>query len=242
MQRLSDADVLRVWELGRRASAGQRARAVLVAAGAVTESTEDLDALTLGERDVRLFAVRRRTFGNVMECTVVCPACREQLEFRLDAASLGPDMAEYVADTRPVTLSSAGYRATVRPATVGDIDALVAVGGRSLLDRCLLTAERDGVAVASDDLPAELLSVIDERLVEADPSAVTELRLSCPDCSHAWAQLFDVGGFLWAEICALAERLFNEVHTLARAYGWSESSILALGPARRERYLELVAT
>ncbi len=37
-----------------------------------------------------------------------------------------------------------------------------------------------------------------------------------------------------------AERLLREVHTLARAYGWSEGAILELGSARRERYLELV--
>ena len=242
MRRLSDADVLRVWEVGRRASAGHRARAVLEAAGAASESSAALDALTLGERDVRLLAVRRRTFGDVMDCSVVCPACGERLEFRLDATSLGPDVAEYVADARPATIVAAGYRATVRPATVGDIDALVAVGEESVLDRCLLAADRDGVTVAPAALPPEVLLAIDERLAAADPAAVTELALACPACSQAWTQLFDVGGFLWAEISALAERLFREVHTLARAYGWSETAILALGAARRERYLELVAT
>jgi hypothetical protein len=31
-----------------------------------------------------------------------------------------------------------------------------------------------------------------------------------------------------------------DVHTLASAYGWSESEILSLNPARREFYLEMV--
>jgi hypothetical protein len=34
-----------------------------------------------------------------------------------------------------------------------------------------------------------------------------------------------------------AERCLDQVHTLARAYGWSEAQILALSPVRRACYL-----
>jgi hypothetical protein len=39
---------------------------------------------------------------------------------------------------------------------------------------------------------------------------------------------------------ALARRVLWEVHTLACAYGWTESETLALSPARRARYLQMV--
>ena len=38
-----------------------------------------------------------------------------------------------------------------------------------------------------------------------------------------------------------AGRMLLDIHALARAYGWSESDILALPPRRRQAYLELVA-
>jgi hypothetical protein len=38
-----------------------------------------------------------------------------------------------------------------------------------------------------------------------------------------------------------SERLFEEVHVLARHYHWSERDILALTATRRGRYLQLLA-
>ena len=48
------------------------------------------------------------------------------------------------------------------------------------------------------------------------------------------------GAFLWAEIHAWAQQLLRDVHTLAIAYGWSETEVLALPAARRRAYLDLV--
>jgi hypothetical protein len=239
MRQLSDADVVRAWELGRLASPARRAMTLLAVAGYGTND-EALGALTPGERDARLLAVRRRSFGDAMECVAPCPACGERLEFSLDAATIVPDGAGYAADTRPMTLVAAGYQATVQPPTLRDVEELAAAGERALLERCVLAAEREGRAVAPAELPQALVAAIDAHLASADPAAVIELAMRCPACEHAWAQLFDIVGFFWAEVAARAERLFGEVHTLARAYGWSEAAILALGPARRERYLELV--
>jgi hypothetical protein len=54
--------------------------------------------------------------------------------------------------------------------------------------------------------------------------------------------LFDAGSFFWSELGAWARRLLHEIHSLARAYGWSESEILTLSPARRQAYLELIGS
>jgi hypothetical protein len=48
---------------------------------------------------------------------------------------------------------------------------------------------------------------------------------------------FDIVTFLWREIENLAGHLLRDVHTLASAYGWRESDILALSAARRDFYL-----
>jgi hypothetical protein len=146
----------------------------------------------------------------------------------------------YSATRNPTTLTTGDYRVTVRPPTIGDVEALSHTSGESLLGRCVVHAEHAGESVAPSELPSSVVTAIDEYLGTADPAAIAELSMSCPSCAHSWTQLFDIASYLWSEISARAERLLNEVHVLARAYGWSESAILRLGPTRRARYLELV--
>jgi hypothetical protein len=238
MRPLSDTDIVRVWEHGCRATPVRRAMA-LIAAASERADEEPLTALTPGERDARLLAIRRLTFGRSLECVVRCPACREQLEFVVETSALLADDA-YAAQTHPVTVTAGDHTVTVRPPTLGDIEGTAGASAVALLDRCVVHAERDGVVVARTELPDAVIAAVDAQLSAADPAALMELAMCCPSCAHAWTPLFDIGAFLWTEIAARAERLLREVHTLARAYGWSEGSILALGPVRRERYLELV--
>ena len=73
-----------------------------------------------------------------------------------------------------------------------------------------------------------------------DPQADLEVNLTCPACGHRWAALVDVAAFLWTELKAQARRLLREVHTLALAYGWRESDILAMSSRRRQAYLDMV--
>ena len=49
----------------------------------------------------------------------------------------------------------------------------------------------------------------------------------------------DVGSFVWAELHAHGRRVLREVDVLARAYGWTEAEVLALGERRRAAYLAL---
>jgi hypothetical protein len=76
---------------------------------------------------------------------------------------------------------------------------------------------------------------------ECDPQANILLDLTCPACQERWQLGFDIGLFIWDKIENQAHRLLREVHTLARAYAWSETDILALSAARRQFYLEMVS-
>ena len=90
------------------------------------------------------------------------------------------------------------------------------------------------------ELPAEVRRAATERLAAMDPHAEIRLDLSCPGCGHAWQDLLDVAPFVWAEICSRAQRLLQEVHELARYYGWSEQDILGMSVTRRTLYLQRV--
>jgi hypothetical protein len=86
----------------------------------------------------------------------------------------------------------------------------------------------------------EIIENIGAALAAADPMGETRVALVCPACDHAWDDSIDVASFIWTELEARARRLLWEVHSLASAYGWSESETLALSAARRAMYLEMV--
>ena len=110
---------------------------------------------------------------------------------------------------------------------------LLAVNNREqLLDRCLSNGSRA--------LSEPVIASVIEKMSRADPLADIQLALSCSSCGHKWEAPFDIVAFFWSEINATARGLLREVHTLASVYGWTESEILALTPARRHCYLEMV--
>ncbi|MFD0346200.1 hypothetical protein ACFQ0M_09210 [Kitasatospora aburaviensis] len=85
-------------------------------------------------------------------------------------------------------------------------------------------------------------AAVEAALAAADPQAEALLGLDCPGCGTPWWEPFDLGAFLWADVERIALHTLAEVDTLARAYGWREADILALGRRRRHRYLDLVTT
>ncbi len=52
----------------------------------------------------------------------------------------------------------------------------------------------------------------------------------------------DVGALLWERVAQAAPVLLGEVAALARAFGWTEPDVLALGETRRHAYLALAGT
>src|SRR5262249_26139255 len=105
---------------------------------------------------------------------------------------------------------------------------------RVLLERCVVI--RSGPA---GELPAEIRASVARAMAEADPLAEVLADIVCPSCEGAFVADVDLGAFVWAELRVRALRLLREVDALARAYGWSESEVLALSARRRAAYLEL---
>lgn len=132
--------------------------------------------------------------------------------------------------------SDAGTAAGLQPAPVRGSEA----GYRVLLGRCLIEARHDGDPVPAAALPNNVVTSIAGCLGELDPQAEVLLDMVCPDCGTQWQALFDIAGFLWAELDAWARRTLLEVHRLAWTYGWREADILALSQQRRQRYLQMI--
>jgi len=239
----SAAELLWIWEAGSAQHPLDRTLTILAAAEP-GQSRQVLARLPIGRRDARLLAVHERAFGRRLAARAACPACAEGVEMALDARDL---LASWPEDdlSEPLLVARDGYEVRCRPPDSYDLAAIVEErdvlkARRRLLARCVVAATRAGEATPPEELPEAIVAAVAERIAAHDPLAVIELTLACPACGHEWQMLFDIGAFLWSKIEAAARRLLHQVHTLARAYGWSEAEILALGPVRRQAYLELI--
>jgi len=242
MRALTASTLLGAWERALSQSPAQRALTLLM----LTDPglpRERLAALTIGQRDTNLLNLRESAFGPQMTGVVVCPACAGQLELNFTVSSVR--VAPLADQAGQCTLTHGNYQVEFRLPNSDDVTALspdfdLSANRRRLLERCLLSVRRDGGAVPHDELPAELTTVVSDRMAEADPQADVQLSLACPDCAHRWQAPLDILSYLWAEIHAWATRLLGEIHILASAYGWREADILALNPWRRQAYLEMI--
>lgn len=238
--------LLEIWERGRQASDVERGL-LLLSAALPGVPREALRSLPVGRRDARLMALRRWVFGSAVEGVTDCPSCGERLELAFDLDGLLAGEGGGFEDDGPRTLrlERDGWSLIYRLPDSGDLDAVAraptAEGGALLLRRCLLEARSPGgVEVLPEALPPELVGALAGAMEAADPQGTVLLASECPSCGHQWNTLFDILAWFWAEIEGWGHRTLRDVHTLARAYGWSEAEVLGLSPWRRRAYLELV--
>ena len=112
-----------------------------------------------------------------------------------------------------------------------DINAATA----KLLERCCLDRPKK-----MDEGFSSIVTEVEAVMEKLDPAAELNLSLSCENCGHSGLANLNIGALLWDEIDVRARALLSEVHSLARAYGWTEPEILALSPQRRAAYLDRV--
>lgn len=237
--------LLQAWEQAQALHPLQRADVLLglawpeVAPGA-------WGTLPLGTRDAHLFTLFETLFGATLDLRVDCPACGEALELALRTTDLRPEPPDAGAGVPP--LQCEGYELAYRLPGSDDLIALIDTGDARdpdaamarLLDRCVLQARHAGQPVAAIELPPPVIERLQQEMAVHDPGADLRVALACPACGHGFDRRFDIGATLWDALDDWAERTLAEVHTLASAYGWSEPQVLALGAARRQRYIAMV--
>lgn len=232
MHALGDAVLLSLWERGR--DLDQVGRALLLAGAAGTPDGRDCAELSIGERDAAIARLRTGTFGPHLHGCLRCDACGEWIEFDFDCGRM---LAEF-APPRIAHFEVAGLRFRL-PDSRDLIQASRAQdavdAGRRVLAQCCLDAK--DVKDWSDTLIREA----EARIGQFDPGADVRLDLRCAACAAPCSERLDIAAFFWDEIELRAQRLLDEVHCLAIAYGWSEAQILALGDRRRRAYLQRCA-
>jgi hypothetical protein len=238
---LSPAATLDLWADAERRGPVERTLVLAAAGGDDGASLGELARLPLGRRDGRLLSLHGALGGRTLEATAACPACGEQAEFAVAAGALLERVGE---GAPPVPVEAGGFVVSWRPPDSADLAAAgetgdAAAAERVLLARCVLAATGPDGEVDGTDLPAGVRAAVAEAMAAADPLAEVLVDVSCPDCGTVFVADLDLGGFVWAELRAQAQRLLRDVAVLARAYGWNEPDVLALDDVRRAAYLEL---
>jgi hypothetical protein len=232
MRTLSDSAMLELWE--RATPLDPLDRGLMVLAAAFPEAAGNSPAdWPLGRRNSALAECHWVMFGPRLDAWIACPQCSEQLEFQVDVRPL------IGGEQRPAGPRVESHGRSFRLPTTRDLARAAAerdpaVAARRLLASCCLDAD------GTEHWPEKDLEEIGECLAAADPLAETRLAFRCPSCAAEWKDALDIVEFLWAALDAKAKRLLREVHTLAAAYGWTESEVLHLGAARRSSYLRMV--
>lgn len=241
MHALSTRELLDVWEQGL-ARTDER-WALLLLEGAFPDWTpQELERLSVGERDARLLTLREWAFGDGFTSLAACPACAEQLELSFAAADVRAPPPQAPG---PFRLSVGEHELEFRLPDSLDLLAVstnveIEEARRELFERCLSAARCGGEEVSAAALPAEVLDAVSEEMDRLDPQGNVRLSVSCPRCGHVWQALFDICSYLRGELDSWARRLLWDVHLLATAYGWRESDTLALSPRRRRLYVQMV--
>jgi hypothetical protein len=242
MHSFSTIDLLDLWE--RACPLAPIARPhTLISAISPDSSLDDLAQLSIGARDAALLTLREQLFGSQLAVLTDCPGCGEHLEAACTVDQLR--VRQPAQPSEPLTLRQDDWEVLFRLPTCTDLDSLrsdsdVETNRGLLLERCVLSARAAEHEICARELPAEVVTALSEAMAEADPQADVQVALTCPRCGHEWHAPFDIAGFLSAELDASAQRLLQEVHDLACAYGWKETDILAMSAVRRNAYLQRV--
>ena len=243
MHSLTAIDWLNVLEQG--AVCPPLLRPCVLLAPLLAAGMDDALTLPLGERDRQLLVLHQALFGEQLELVADCPQCQQVLE-------LSPGCGDLLLAAAPAQLAADELCPfPLRLPTTADLlavghDLTLAPESQQvrLLARCLLAeaspATHEPALAWLQQQPATVLKQLNQRLADADPQALMELALRCPGCGHSWPELFDIGAYLWDALSIWGQRTLDQVHLLAAAYGWRESEILALSPARRGQYLQRV--
>lgn len=246
-------DLLDLWERAALLAPVERALALAAArlgdglegdpgdgdgAGTSGPDVADLRGQPVGRTHARLLALHERLRGPRLEVRADCPRCAAQVQLELATPELlatkpGRPESVLVHGDRLVTWRSPTPEDLI--AVAGSVD-----GPSALAARCLSVTTADGTPVEVDDLDPAVGPLVDDLVAEADPLAEIVAVVTCPDCALDLEVDLDPVVLVWAEVEAAAHRLLHEVDVLARAYGWTQADVLALGERRRAAYLSLV--
>lgn len=217
----------------------------LLAACSAPADAEHWWQRTVGERTAALLAVLRASQGGeVIEHRLRCeqPGCAERFDIELPYAALGVGPLETLG-VGPVPQHIVLPRDNAPPLplrlpTGADLRAWrrMALDPRGDAQWAMLNQ----LCQAGELRPQDSAHAA-AALAQADPLVAFSVTSGCPACGTEAEIEVDLEALALQRLAAQQRQLLRDVHVLASRYGWSEAEVMALSPARRARYVELIA-
>jgi hypothetical protein len=194
----------------------------LAAAGQASE-------LAAAVRDRVLAWIYAQNYGDAITSSPRCASCGERYDLSFSLADLlaAHPIAPLPPDGVYQTASGARFRLPTGANELAVVGMPADAARRELLRRCILGGHGDP-------------NVVEAAMEAAAPLLNMELQPICPECGAAQAIGFDMGTYLLRRLLSEKQRLPDEAHMLAMAYGWSHSEILNLTRPERRRFITLI--
>jgi hypothetical protein len=202
-------------------------------------NTERVADLCVADRQYLMLRLAALLDGDQMWLQVACTHCDSLFDVEVRRCDLPVKQAGQYFPV--VTLRINEWEIDVRVPTgadqqnIGNCSEEQAM--QRLLQNCILSV--NGSPPGRDfikNLSESDINMIDQALDEASPAVCSQLRVTCPECG--WEQHVELDHY---SLPGINEHYFyDEVHTLASHYHWSEQAILDLPQAKRRMYLGLI--
>lgn len=197
---------------------------------AVSEDGAAIDAetLLLTDFETALVGLRRHVSGDVAVSEPHCAQCGARIEISFSLAALAEAaLPRAIAGVEPMPGGGAIDGAAFRLPTAGDA-AMAEIQADA--------PARLFAACVADDLAPLARRRIERAMARLAPLLSRVIAAQCVACSAVLRAVIHVPSFVIGELSVAAASVFDDVHLLARGYGWHEAEILALPRARRRRY------
>jgi hypothetical protein len=199
-------------------------------------SPVDGAALPVGDLDLLVVARRRDLLGDAFVAEGQCARCAATVDVRFG-------LAAYAEHNRPRVPRGAfpeedGWWAlprqgiSVRVPTAGDVLAAWSrdSGRAEFVERC----------VRGEAAPAAVRAA-EKAMASLGPTLRSDVAGTCPECGAGVVLDVDARELCLTELRFLASSVYDDVHLIATAYGWTEDGILDLPSGRRRRYADLIS-
>jgi hypothetical protein len=200
---------------------------------------EHVHSMTVLDRDIALIGLHLHLFGDRIQSTVKCPniECGKPIDIDFCLSELPiPDRNDaapqyvFIVDGKNITyrLPTGIDQEVVSDLARNNNDQ----AAQTILERCV---------EHFNTLSPEQVIALQEEMARRDPQLDTDFNAHCPECGKDFTLHFDIQDFLLRKISGARQRLYQQVHTLAWYYHWSEAEIMTLPFQKRQIYINLLS-
>jgi hypothetical protein len=194
-------------------------------------SEDDVAAMPLGQVRYLMAKLAQHFEADERWITSSCSDCNKPFDFPISLAALPYVTKGEAVSTVETSLGAIG----IRQPCAGDH---IAIAGLPQSERKteLLSLTTGQTAQTIAKFSVADLEAIDLALGDLSPQYTTAAAASCPACGQMNAVPISTSDWL----ADVGEGPFEDVHTIASAYGWSEDEILTLPRWKRANFVQRI--